>query len=168
MEGVAHRTVDDVGAVVGKQGGERFRILGGERDFEARQVRRRGVGLYAPTYRGWGMTPIFGRLRLNAAAGSTLRRLGEDGGAFGLPELNRARLFGGAFAGATGGAQCGSECQPCVGMMQERVGGRGDLHRGARELDGGAVFTASRQRLGTYAAPGDRRLQVVTSERLAF
>ena len=53
-------------------------------------------------------------------------------------------------------------------MVEERVGGGGDLDRGARELDRGGVLAAPRQRLGAHAAPGDRRLQVVAGERLAL
>jgi len=53
-------------------------------------------------------------------------------------------------------------------VVEQRVGRRGDGDRRLGEGDGLGMLTTPRQRLGTHSTPRDRRLQIVTCERLAF
>src|SRR5207249_1763155 len=80
----------------------------------------------------------------------------------------RARLLGGSFVAPAGRAQRRGEREARVGVIEQRVGRGGEVDGGAGEVDGGSMLATPRQRLRPYAAPGDRRLQIVASERLAL
>ena len=80
----------------------------------------------------------------------------------------RATLLGIGLAFASGGAKGRRESEPRVCVVEKRVGRGGDLDRLGGELDTSRVFSASRQGFGAHAAPRDRGLQVVPSQRLAL
>ena len=97
------------------------------------------------------------------------RALGEQRRALRLPQLDgaraprrRPRRCRPAARSAAASARRASAWSSSASVAAAIVDG------GARELDGGGVLAAPRQRLGAHAAPGDRRLQVVAGERLAL
>ena len=72
-----------------------------------------------------------------------------------------------ASALAARSAQRRGQREAGVGVIEEAVGGGGEVDCGAREIHRGVVFAAPRQRFGAYAAPGDGGFDVVAGQCLA-
>jgi hypothetical protein len=96
------------------------------------------------------------------------RALGKQGRTLRFAQLDCAAFLGIGFFAAPGRAQCSRQCQPSVGVVEQRVRGRRDPDRFVGKPDRLGVFTALRQCLGTYSTPGDGSLQVVPGQRLAL
>src|SRR5262249_9405132 len=136
----AGRVVDGVHAA-GDEGGGRVEIAGRDGRRERGRVRRRGVRSHAAvrgTHRRGGLGGGNGR-RLDTPC-PTPRALGGQRSALGFPQLARARLLGGGFIPAAGGAHRRGEGEAGFGVVEEPVGGGGDVDGGAGELDRGRVL----------------------------
>ena len=151
--------------VSGHERGDRRSVASEDGSIEAPHVVGRVVLLHAPA-----LDRRFGRARwrLGDSPHGAPRALREPGRPLGFPELDRARLLRSRLGAAAGGVQRSGEGESRVGVVEQDVGGGGELDGGLRELDRARVLAAPRERLGAHAAPRDARGQIVAGELLAL
>ena len=129
--GRAGRVADGL-RVGGEESDDRVRVSGGRRRVHTRRVDRRGVRPHRASQDARLRGAIVGgaprRLRVPGVAPDAL---GEERRALGLPQLDRASLLGVGLIAPASGPECRGERQPCVGVVEQRVGCRGDLDGGA-------------------------------------
>ena len=96
------------------------------------------------------------------------RSLDEYRGAFRRPKLHGAHLLGVGLGASAGSTQRRGEGEAGVGVIEQRVGRRGDVDGGAGELHGRAVIAATSESLGAHTTPRDRGLEIIAGQLLAL